>query len=136
MSKRKLNLEWNVYISDFNSKKIKTYNIFNHGSFAEDVKKLCKEDITKEEFSEKLRKCVQYRYWSKAEWEIILTSWPPYIDEKELDRLNTEHEEYKTKWGHSPYALDVRPTVGEKIDVYDQVMLNWSAFIDYVWNNK
>lgn len=46
-------------------------------------------------------------YWSKCEWEIILSHWPPRKNAQEL-----------------------------KIDVYDQVMLNWPIFCDYIWANK
>ena len=45
-----------------------------------------------------------YYYRSKCEWEVIVSSWPP------SDRVPER-----------------------KVDVYDQVMLNWDVFIGYVW---
>ena len=48
-----------------------------------------------------------YYFWSKCEWEIILSDWPP------SDTF-----------------------CKEKIDVFDQVMLNWDIFVDYIWNNR
>lgn len=101
-------LTWNVYISNFNQKRIETHNIFNHYGFIEDCKKIYKKyKDDKENFLEQVRKSLMYYYWSKCEWEIILSHWPP--------RENAHDE---------------------KIDVYDQVMLNWPQFSEYIWNNK
>lgn len=33
-------MEWNVYIHNINQNKIEVYNIFEHGSFIEDLRKL------------------------------------------------------------------------------------------------
>ena len=100
------------------------------------MKKLLKEDITKEEFAEKLQRIVRYYYWCKAEWEVVITSWAPHIDKKELDRLNTEYEEHYKKWGKYPYSLCVELDVGKKVDIYSQVELNWDLFVDYIWGYK
>ena len=43
---------WNVYREDFNNRAIVKYSIFDDGGFAQDVKKLLKEDIAKDEFIE------------------------------------------------------------------------------------
>lgn len=100
-------LEWNVYTSDFNQRRIVVHNIFNHYRFWEDcIKNKKKNKNNKEEFVKQLRTDLQYFYWSKSEWEIILQQWPP------SDNFNDE-----------------------KIDVFDQVYLNWDKFVDYVWNN-
>ena len=100
-------LEWNVYCDDFNERKIRIFNVFNHHGVIEDLKKFVKKYKTKEEFCEHLRTTIMYYYWSKCEWEIVLTSFP-------------ERQDYTE----------------EKIDVYDQLMLNWDKFCDYVWDNK
>lgn len=127
---------WNVYREDFNQKSIVIYNIFNHSGFAQDVKELLKKDISKNEFVERLRLLLYYYFGNKVEHEVVITSWPVYIDKTELDRLNTECEECNNKWGHYPYKINVAPDVGEKVSIYDQVMMNWHCFVDMVWNNK
>ena len=100
-------LEWNVYVSDFNSRKIVTFNIFRHYSFYEScLKNKRKNGKDRDVFFEEMRKDLMYYYWSKCEWEIILDHWPSRDDFYQ-----------------------------EKIDVYDQVMLNWDAFTEYVWNH-
>ena len=107
-------LTWNVYYDDFNHRCISTENIFDHGGFFEDCVKAAKkvhirEDIPeeKEAFLEEVRRSLMYYYWSKCEWEIILSGWPPSDKFRE-----------------------------EKIDVYDQVRLNWDRFAEYVWANR
>lgn len=40
-------------------------------------------------------------------------------------------------WSKSEYELILHPWIGEandvKIDIYDQVTMNWGSFVDYVW---
>lgn len=119
---------WYVYDHDINRREIKTYNVFKHHSFREDVEKLLKENLTYEEFDEKLNRIAQYYFWSRAEYEIVLTSWVPHIDNEELDRLNKEREEIPRYRLHA-----VNLEVGEKVDFYDQLHLNWEQFTKYVY---
>lgn len=127
---------WNVYREDFNHRAIVEYNIFDHSGFAQDVNKLLKADIPKDEFAEQLKRSLMYWFWCKSEHEVVISSWPVYIDKSELDRINTEYEEYNNKWNHYPYKINVSPDVGKKIDIYSQVMMNWEQFVEYIWSNK
>lgn len=129
-------LQWNVFYHNFNSKKIETYNIFKHFNFRKDVEEHLKKCKTKEEFAEEMKISLMYYFWAKAEWEVVMTSWVPHIDMKELDRLNSEREKEIEKYNKEPYMLEVRPDVYEKIDVYQQVMNNFDIFVDYVWGFK
>lgn len=124
---------WHVYVENTRTKRIEIYNIFEHASFKKDIEKayaICK---TKDEFVKQLEKSLMYYFWSKCEWEVIITEWPTHIRLREVDRLQNEKNEYYEKWGHLPHSLGVNLSVAEKIDVYDQVKLNWSAFVDYTW---
>jgi hypothetical protein len=100
-------LKWNVYRHNMNTQKIEPFNIFNHRSFCEDVEKHFKKYKDKEEFAEHLRRSLVYYYWSKSEWEIIISPWCGGRDTKDI-----------------------------KVDVYNQVTNNWDIFLDYVWNSK
>lgn len=105
-------LTWNVIYGNFNRGDIETFNIFNHGGFVEDCKKAAKKHKDdKEAFAKEVRSSLMYYYWSKCEWEVIVSHWPP-----------SEH--------HSERFRD------EKIDVFDQVTMNWDIFIDYLWEHK
>ena len=101
-------LEWNVFIEDFNGKRITTYNIFNHYGFLSDIGK--NKHLSKEEFIDKLKSSLMYYFWSKCEWEVILSDWPPSPKERGFKQ--------------------------EKVDVYRQVRLNWNVFTEYVWEHR
>lgn len=101
-------LEYNVYISEmFHGKTIETYNIFEHYSFLKRCRDAAKNIEDKDEFLEEVKSALMYYYWSKCEWELIMTPWPPH----ETDE-------------------------GSKINVYSQVMLNWNIFSEYIWSKK
>lgn len=99
-------LEWNVYIENINRRRIEIYNIFQHHSFLKECNEAWKEynhDFSK--FEQSVHRSLMYYFWSKCEWEIILSDFPP---SKKFNK--------------------------EKVDVYSQVKLNWNTFINYVWN--
>lgn len=129
-------MEWNVYRHNFNKSEIEVFNIFNHYSFYENVKKHFKKYTNKEEFAEELKRSLMYYFWCKSEYEIVLTSWTPRIKMEELDRLNTERKEHIKEWDKEPYSLYVEPDVFKKVDIYDQVMNNFDIFVDYCWRYR
>lgn len=101
-------LHWQTYHYDINHKKIEPYDIFRHWRFNEDVISLLnKRGMTEENFREKLKSDLMYYFWSKCEYEVLVAGWPP-TDNKDEE---------------------------EKIDIYDQVMLNFDQFASYVWNS-
>lgn len=100
-------LKWYVYLEDVNKKKIIKYNVFNHYSFCEDLKNTVENIKNKNEFSERVKRLSMYYFWSKCEYEILITTW-------------LERKDFKS----------------EKIDVYDQLQLNWDIFVNYIWENK
>ena len=155
VKKTNLPLQWNVCINDFfgGGNGISFYNVFDGHGFWDDLLKFKRgylkalkaytaEIHTNEEidkwilnyrntiFNEEVRRSLLYYYWSKCEWEVVITSWPPYVKKEEIDRLNKEMMD-----NPNHYRESVNLDVGEKIDVYSQVMANWDIFIDYVWNN-
>lgn len=133
---KKMKIEWNVYCHDINKGKIVEFNIFDHGRFFEDVRKVLKKCNTKEEFAEKLKSHLMYYFWSKCEYEVVISSFPVRIKKDEFNRLIEEFKVDAEKYGHEPYGMWVCPDVGEKIDIAGQVMLNFEVFVDYVWSHK
>lgn len=123
---------WNVYRNNFNTKKIEVFNIFDHISFLESVKKILKQTQNKKEFSENIRKELLYYFWSKYEYEIIITSFPVYINQKELNKINSDNNSNS----NNKTKINIEPDVGIKVDIYSQVMNNFDIFVDYIWNNK
>lgn len=76
-----IDIEWYVYYHDSNKQKIIKWNIFNHGSFKKEVDMLLKEKIDKDNFSEKLKREMMYYFWSRCEYEIILSPWTGRADD-------------------------------------------------------
>lgn len=106
---------WNVYQQDFNIRKIIIFNIFENSRFEEEVKNLLEvSNIDKDTFSKKLNSILFYYYASRCEYEIGITSWPPCAIDKETNE----------------------PKIYEKVDIYQQVKLNWDAFVDYIWSRS
>ena len=95
-------IEWYVYYHDSNAQKIIKWNIFNHVTFTKEMNEIKKKTSTKEEFAEKLDHMMRYYFWSKCEYEVIISPWVGRAD-------------------------DV------KIDIYDQIHMNWNVFVDYVY---
>lgn len=97
-------LEWYVYDYDYNQNKIEPFNVFEHGRFYEDCKRNARKNKDNyDAFIKQLRMDLAYYFWSKSEWEVVIIPWTSRSD---------------------PCSL--------KVDVYEQVMLNWEKFADYV----
>lgn len=100
-------LEWNVFYYSINQHTIEKMNIFRHSGFNEAVQKLLKTETNRISFEEELRRELMYVFWSRAEYEVIISPWGFKEGCEEL-----------------------------KVDIYSQVMMNWSQFVDYVWDSK
>ncbi len=136
-------LEWNVIIED--NGRIVVFNVFDHYGFLRDLvkaKKQYKKDLKEmteekalERFVEKVDRELSYYYWSKCEWEVIVTSWPPYVTDAELKKVQEESEEHIKKYGSAFFRHTVNLDTADKIDVHTQIKLNWKQFIDYLIAN-
>lgn len=139
-------MEWNVYYYDFNRNKIDTYNVLNHYSFFEDVKKIIKKHKTKEEFTEQLRKEVRYYFWSRCEWELIIEITKdnriylnPWIGNRDTEKTRidvTDNKNFNWKNFAEEHTKNQICKNKVKIDVFDQIKYNWEDFVDYVWDNR
>lgn len=128
-------LTWKVFIEDINSRKIKKYDIFASGNWEEIARDLKESTKDKQEFEIEFKNKLMHQYWSRCEYEVIITSWPPYITSKEIERLNGEIDKIIKSGGRTPIRMSPRLEVSQKIDVFEQLMLNWNIFIDYVYSN-
>ena len=103
------NLHWYVLIHDFNAKEITRYDIFANLKFKNALIKLVKPGSKLipdyKDFSEQLKHQLRYCFWAQCEYEILVAGWPP---------------------------IDGRPEE-TKIDVYEQILLNYDCFAEYVY---
>lgn len=74
-------LEWYVYVENVNSKRIERYNVFSHTGFSKDCTRAVKTFLDSpdegiERLQEEIKHCLMYWFWSKCEWEVVITGWP------------------------------------------------------------
>lgn len=74
---------FNVLVYDFNSREFVSYNIMPY--LINQYKETKKKPKTFEEFKEFVDKKSLYQFWSRCQYEIILTDWPNQQDEKKID---------------------------------------------------
>ena len=80
------NMEWNVFIYDINHRKIVPYNIFNNAKFKEYCIKAYKESKNDEPaLKEKIESELKYYYWSRCEWEVLISGFPDNDNAKKVD---------------------------------------------------
>ena len=77
-----------------------------------------------------------YFFWAKIEWEIFITTWPPYIDAEEISRIISEYHVNRPPEQALPEHADVHVAKYYKIDVYRQLHDNWERFADYMWRES
>lgn len=99
--------EWYVYREDFNTSKITKYNVFNNYNFINGCRKTFKKYKDPLEIEKEIHSWAKYCFWCKCEYEIVLSG-------------IISHKNYEEK----------------KIDVYDQLMMNWNCFYRYVLEHK
>lgn len=92
-----------------NGNRIEDYDVLKHREF--EIKQLKKKCATKNEFAEFLRREFMWRFWSKAEWELIVTK-------GEDGRVIL-----------SPWCGCVDPD-GFSVDVTNDASFDWAGFAD------
>lgn len=149
----KSDLVYNVYLEDVNKKEIVSYNIFTNLWFYNDLLKIKKqfnkdlkqfkkendilnclykfqewiEKYKKDVFEKQVLRSLQYHFWARCEYEVVITDWPTTISAEEFNRIKNSDA------NTSKYRFNITPYIGEKVDVYSQVMLNKDLFINYLW---
>ena len=130
----KKQLAYYVYKENVNTRTIEKFNVL-YERLVKLIETRTKTLSEKSAFANEVDSILRYYFWAKSECEIVLTDWPPHIDLAELTRLQKELSEYETNYGHTPYSFTVNLRTSKKIDIYEQIKMNWDLFIDYLWNN-
>lgn len=98
---------WNVIVRNMNTDSIETFNVFDHYGVIKDIASMVRKRMNRAAFAEELRRSLMYHFWSKYEWEVLVSP-----------------------WGSNPKDIH------KKIDVYWQIMNNWDIFLEYTWKNR
>lgn len=107
MKRKKIELEWFVYVHGLNCNGFRKENVFNNIKFEEYTIKHLKECSTKEEFAERVSRELFYYFGSKCEYELIIT--------------------------RKDSKITLSPWMGNKediLDVTDDVDFNWNGFYE------
>lgn len=75
--------QFNVIIYDINRKKFKPYDVMDF--FVDEYNEEENKPKTFDEFKEFVERKSMWRFWSRCEYEIILTDWPPSGVEEKWD---------------------------------------------------
>ena len=127
-------LSWNVFY--YNRRDIETFNIFEHSSFCKKVINITKESSqSKAIFRDKIINVLRYYFWCKCEYEIIVTTFPTYVSNEGLKKMEADRDKYIRDYGHCKFVHPYLDTE-LKVDIYTQVMMNIDHFIDYLWSHK
>ena len=102
-------MKWNVLLKDSESARFKPYNIFDYDAFRISIEELFKKQHPKDRFLLELERETDYFFRAQIEWEMLF---PPMNIAK--------HSKYNALAWH-------------KIDVYEQLRVNWERFADYMW---
>lgn len=138
-------LEWNVIVGNFINNDFELFNILEKdGYLLNDIKaKVKHKTLDPEDFNsfvKEVQKSIMYQYWARTEYEVILTSWPTFMSIENFEKTKAEYEAEKKRHEENgwkgPYHIQPYLDAEEKIDVYEQIMINWIPFINYLWNNR
>lgn len=129
-----------------NANKIEDYDVLKRrGS---EIKKLKKKCETKEEFFETLRSEFMWRFWSKAEWELIVTKTDegrvilsPWCGSRDpsLSSIDVTNDSTFDWHGFSDEHIERQIFKNQaKIDVYDQIMYGdrFNKLVEELWYTR
>lgn len=79
-------MKWNCFAWNFNTDKLYWFNVLND-DLLKDIEATYKAKRTtnRADFSEVVKRWAMWHYWSKCEWEVIITDWPKYNNEYKMD---------------------------------------------------
>lgn len=78
---------WNVFLFGHQTGAIEVCNIFNYSDFKAAIEKLLATDLTKdrEAFTKKVDEILLYYFWSKSNYEIVLTNCYSHSPSRKVD---------------------------------------------------
>ena len=145
MAKREFKpLTWKVKNYLINENKIWDYDVLEYRE--EQIKKLKKKCVSKEEFAKELRKELFWQYWGRCEYEVIIEIdennriWlKPWVGCRNPDEVKIDVTDEKDfDWrGFANEHIGKQIYKNEaKIDIFDQLQWKWDEFIDYLWHTR
>ena len=130
-------------VLEFNNGKVKSYDILPYfrNSWKEKYNKKDKEEIfqsvypskRKELFKKWVQDRASYMFRARCEYEFLMASWP-FGCRQMYDDLKCFLPVYNIgDWSHDIKFCNIITKSMEKIDVYDQIMMNISTIVDILY---
>lgn len=138
----KKELVWNVFLINSNSNELEQFNVFNNTRFYTSLKDIKKDirknkidltNITAKDYSwinYSIRIAAQSAFWAKFEYEYLISPVFSAIATKELERLKQMDI---SKISNNKICVNL--INDSKIDIYNQLQLNWDCFVKYIIDN-
>ena len=139
-------LSWKVKNFDINKQAIVDYDILKYRE--DQIKKFKKQSATKEEFAEKLRREFQYIYWSRSEYELVvsidendcvwLTPWVGCSEPEKVKIDVTDDESFDWRGFAEVHIKKQIYNNRAKVDIFDQLMFadQFEKLVDYLWYTR
>lgn len=137
-------LTWKVKNYLINENKIWDYDVLKYRE--DQIKKLKKQCVTKEEFAEAMRREMMWQYWSRCEYEVIIEIdenyriWlKPWVGCRNPESVKIDvTDDSSFDWrGFAENHIGKQIYKNEaKIDIFDQLQWKWAEFIDYCWHTR
>ena len=129
--------KFNVIQFDFHSKKVEHYDVLPYfrrewqDKYHQDEKDDIKLTKSKEKLKAWIKRTAQYRFWAKCEYEHLVAPWPfgSYKIKEDLKKLLTPEFDIEN-FEHSLTFYNILMQDMEKIDIYDQIMMNIDIITD------
>lgn len=131
---------------NINGSRIEDYDVLKRREF--EIKHMKKKCTTKDEFAELLRRDFMWRFWSKAEWELIVTKtvdgrvilspWCGCVDPDSCSVDVTDDKSFDWSCFADEHIKRQIFKNQARIDVYDQIIYGdrFSNLIDELWHTR
>jgi len=137
-----------VKVFNQNNQTIENYTPFSNKYWLKEIKSIKKKCNTEEKFYEELRREVMWRYWSRAEHELVIVKTEdnrilllPWCGCRDINKSAIDVTDDATfNWNEfaDEHIKKQVFKVEAKIDVYDQLIYNdrLKKFAEELWNTR
>lgn len=126
-------MKWNVIFPDLRTGRLECYDIFKNAWFQSSMQRLLEANYEKERFIKELDRAAIFWFWAKSEYEFMLTEWPAILNVDEVKRIINEYGDSLSDDEIFAKTIKAYPVNTYKVDIYDQLRINWDHFAEYVW---
>lgn len=132
--------KFHVLYLDFNSKKVKPYDVLPYfrNCWKDKIYKKEVQEIKESKSFKKLKDWIisksRYMFWARCEYEFLIAPWP-FGCKHMYDDLKMFLPVYNIgDWDHDIKFCNIITRSMEKIDIYEQIMMNIDIITEILFN--